>query len=127
LQISILFACFTERELQPTPNSAIGPDVQVLYQMIDEYNRRFSGEPRSVCMKTEAKKYIYVFITMVGLIYKSESLHGLLDKYFSYKIPALHICVQEHIFVCDGDAGGDNVPFYYHHLRHCHHTTFSKT
>jgi hypothetical protein len=70
--------------------------------MIDEYNRRFSGEPRSVCMKTEVEKYIYIFITMVGLIYKSESLHGLLDKYrigvrhnvdkyFSYKIPTLHI------------------------------------
>jgi hypothetical protein len=102
LQISILFACFTERELQATPTSAIGAEIQLLYQMIDDYNRRFSGEPRSVCMKTEVKKYIYIFIIMVGLIYKSESLHGLLDKYriglqynmekyFSCKIPTSHI------------------------------------
>lgn len=46
-QISVLFACFTERELQRTPASDVGPDVQVLYQMIADYNRRFSGEPRS--------------------------------------------------------------------------------
>jgi hypothetical protein len=99
LQISVLFVCFTERELQASPTSAIGAEIQLLYQMIDEYNRRFSGEPRSVCMKTEVKKYIYIFITMVGLIYKPESLHGLLGKYrtglqynmgkyFSCKIPA---------------------------------------
>lgn len=46
-QISVLFACFTERELQATPTSAVGAEIQLLYQMIDEYNRRFSGEPRS--------------------------------------------------------------------------------
>jgi hypothetical protein len=102
LQISVLFACFTEQELQATPTSAIGAEIQRVYQMIDEYNRRFSGEPRSVCMKIEAKKYIFVFITMIGLIHKAESLHGLLGKYriglhhnmdkcFSYEIPASYI------------------------------------
>jgi hypothetical protein len=81
LQVSVLFTCFTEQELQATPTSAIGAEIQLLYQMIDEYNRRFSGEPRSVCMKTEVKKYIYIIITIVGLIYKLEPLHGLLNKY----------------------------------------------
>lgn len=46
-QISVLFVCFTEQELQATPTSTIGAETQLLYHMVDDYNRRFSGEPRS--------------------------------------------------------------------------------
>jgi len=58
LQISVLFICFTEQELQATPTSTIGADTQLLYRMVDDYNRRFSGEPRSVRMEMEEKKCI---------------------------------------------------------------------
>jgi hypothetical protein len=64
LQISVLFVCFTGQELQASPTSSIGADVQRLYRMVEEYNRCFSGEPRSVCMETEVKKYICIFIIM---------------------------------------------------------------
>jgi hypothetical protein len=61
LQISVLFVCFTEQELQATPTSTIGAEAQLLYHMVDDYNRRFSGEPRSVCMEIEEKKYVSIF------------------------------------------------------------------
>ena len=49
--------------MQATPTSTIGADTQLLYRMVDDYNRRFSGEPRSVCMETEKKKYICIRIS----------------------------------------------------------------
>ena len=68
LQISVLFVCFTEQELQATPTSTIGADIQLLYHMVDDYNRRFSGEPRSVCMEMEEKKYVCIHITVVEYV-----------------------------------------------------------
>jgi hypothetical protein len=56
--------CFTEQELQASPTSTIGADTQLLYHMVDDYNRRFSGEPRSVCMEIKEKKYICIVITV---------------------------------------------------------------
>ncbi|KDR13975.1 E3 ubiquitin-protein ligase RNF170-like [Zootermopsis nevadensis] len=46
-QISVLFVCFTERELQASPASTAGAQIQLLYRMVEEYNRSFSGAPRS--------------------------------------------------------------------------------
>jgi hypothetical protein len=69
LQISVLFVCFTEQELQATPTSSIGTEIQRLYHMVDEYNRSFSGEPRSVCMETEVKEYICAFVIMFEQMY----------------------------------------------------------
>jgi hypothetical protein len=56
--------CFTEQELHAAPASTTGAEIQLLYRMVDEYNRIFSGEPRSVCMEIKVKKYICTFIIM---------------------------------------------------------------
>jgi hypothetical protein len=68
LQISVLFVCFTEQELQATVTSTIGADRQLLYHMVDDYNRRFSGEPRSVCMEMEGKKCVFIHVTVVEYV-----------------------------------------------------------
>ena len=73
MQISVLFVCFTEQELQATPTSTIGADTQLLYHMVDDYNRRYSGEPRSVCMEMEKKKFICIHITRVEYV---SLMHG---------------------------------------------------
>lgn len=54
--------------MQATPTSTFGADIQLLYRMADDYNRRFSGEPRSVCMEMEEKKYICIHITVVEYV-----------------------------------------------------------
>ena len=54
--------------MQATPTSTIGADTQLLYHMVDDYNRRFSGEPRSVCMEMEEKKYICIQISVVEYV-----------------------------------------------------------
>ncbi|XP_069693061.1 E3 ubiquitin-protein ligase RNF170-like [Periplaneta americana] len=46
--VSILFILFSETELQAPLASLIGSEARQLYEMVYEYNRRFSGEPRSI-------------------------------------------------------------------------------
>jgi len=53
--------------LQATLTSTIGADRQLLYHMVDDYNRRFSGEPRSVCMEIK-DKYICIHISVVEYV-----------------------------------------------------------
>jgi len=64
--------------LQATPTSTIGADTQLLYHMVDEYNRRFSGEPRSVCMEMEKKKYICIHINGVEYIGSLHEPHKII-------------------------------------------------
>lgn len=45
-QVTILFQCFTENELNPTSGSEEEPELGTFIREINSYNRRYSGEPR---------------------------------------------------------------------------------
>lgn len=46
--VTMLFTCFTPHELESSPNSTIGGEVELFHSMVENYNRRFSGAPRSL-------------------------------------------------------------------------------
>ena len=64
--------------MRATPTSTIGADTQLLYRMVDDYNRRFSGEPRSVCMETAKKKYTCIHIDGVEYIGSIHEPHKII-------------------------------------------------
>ena len=64
--------------MRASPTSTIGAETQLLYHMVDDYNRRFSGEPRSVCMEMEEKKYICIHISVVEYVGSIHEPHKII-------------------------------------------------